>query len=185
MIKTPPTKQNFLSHLGAKAGSGFQGDVYDYGTDGKKVVKVLSRFRGKRDRSADLNNEIANSLFASQIGAGPRIYHVYFANNNVYIVMEKVQMVRLGPADFKKVVQLHETLIENGLVNLDNSFGLNSKNKLVHVDFGVSSIVENPSAALHEYLVNSDYFSLFHKMQGVPGVYEYFLTRNKQMSKTK
>lgn len=178
--------QDFLSNLGSKAGSGFQGDVYEYGTDGKKVVKVLSRFRGKRDRSVELNNEIANSLFASQIGVGPRVYHVYFANNNVYIVMEKVRIVDLDPAYFKKVVQLSETLIENGLVNLDNSFGLNSKNKLVHVDFGVSSIVESPSAALFEYLVNSDYFSLFHRMHGVPGVYEYFLEKKKQQqTKTK
>lgn len=176
-------QQAFLSQIGKKAGSGFQGDVHEFGGDGKKVVKVIARFRGGRDRSAEINNEIANSLFASQLGVGPRIHNIYFAKNRAYLVMEKVRILDLGPEDYPRVVQLYENLIQHGLVNLDNTFAVNAKNKLVQVDFGVSHIAETPASALHEYLVGSDYFSLFHKMHGVPGVYEHFATKTK--SKTK
>lgn len=171
---TPKLTPDFLSKMGNPVGSGYQGKVYQYGDDGNKVVKVLSFFGRRGNMSKDVNNEIVNSMYASQIGVGPRVYDVHISEGQAYIVMEKVSPSSLSPDDVPKLIELIDTMIKNCYVSVDTEFAFTSKNKLVCLDQGVSFIVKSPREAYRHYL---EFLEVINDFNNVPGIHEYFLSK--------
>jgi len=138
-MKKDLSDAEFLEKIGPKIGKGFQGIVHEFGTDGKKVVKILRRFVLKNDQTDEINREIAHGLHASTHGVGPKIFDHRFIDDKAYIVMERVQPVDISKVDLEKVIQLFIKLIDAQLVNVDGSFATCPQtNKLVMIDFGVS-----------------------------------------------
>ena len=66
------TDKQFLRKLGKEVGHGFQGNVFLFGTD--KVVKVMDLFKGTKNYTQDINNEIVNCA---------SVYH--FTSKNVIV----------------------------------------------------------------------------------------------------
>ena len=171
------TDEEFLEKIGATIGRGFQGAVRDFGSDGKKVVKILPRFNSSGDDLTEfINNEIANGMHAGRVGVGPRIYDTRFIGKNAYIVMEKVVPLKeIEQSDVNRVIQIFSKAIQANLVNLDGSLAETNQGKLVLLDYGVSRIEKNPKEALRVYIGN-DHFFLMDRMNRITGINDFFQT---------
>jgi hypothetical protein len=151
----------FLKSIGTKIGSGFQGDVHNFGTN--LVVKIW--------RKDNNDNEIKNSIIAGKHNCGPRIYEHRIINDISYMVMEKIVPVEISEDDFEDVIDLFNDLVDIKLVNLDGSFGRRKKHgKLLLYDYGVSEIVPTKKEAIKYYCEYFDTFRDFYDLN----VYPYF-----------
>lgn len=157
---------DFLKNIGKKIGSGHQGDVYNFlpGT----VVK-----KWRHGTNVEIKNEINNSIIASECYCGPENFDFRKIKNIYYMVMEKVEPVKLYQEDYAEIISLFKKIIENNIINNDGSFGRTKNGKLVMFDYGVSEIANDPKETRKKYC-NDDYFYLFDEIYGVEGLQEYF-----------
>ena len=172
---------DFLEKVGDKVGGGYQADVFEFGKDGKKVVKKFRRYRGhgaqKKDILPDIQQEILHAIFAGDTGVGPMVHEFRYLGEYVYLVMDKIQPYQPTQTDLPKLIDLFKRMIQVGLVNLDGSFGL-CRGKILSYDYGVSFIEPSPTKALQKYL-DEDYFYSFSDCFEVVGLHEFF-SRKKQ-----
>ncbi len=168
------TDEKFLNNIGKKLGSGFQGIVHEFGNN-----KVVKQWRlGKSNNENNIINEAKIATLSGKIGCGPRIFDFRQIDNTYYMVMEKVRPVQLTKNDIDDVIELFDTLIENGIVNYDGSFGRTSDGELVLFDYGVSII--DKDSPIDKYCKESDFFYNFADMHGIEGLYDNYCTKSKK-----
>ena len=98
------SNEDFKKLIGPKIGGGIQGNVHEFNSD--MAVKILKI----RDMD-EIKTEITNGIYAADNDCGPKIYTYRFIDNNAYIVMEKVNPIKLSSEDEDDVVKLFEKLI--------------------------------------------------------------------------